>query len=93
MSKNMKYSEVREIVYRRYKGRCAICGKKLSIDEMCISLIIPRSKVGYKDFANMQAACETCATMKNNMTQDEFMRKLWKVTMHNLLDIAKAYAR
>lgn len=92
MSKNMKYTEARQIVYNRYHGKCSICGKKLALDEMCISLIVPKSKGGGKDFVNMQAACETCATMKNNLTQNEFMRKLWKVTIHNLLNIAKAYA-
>lgn len=92
MSKNMKYTEVREIVYRRYKGRCAICGRKLALGEMCISLIVPKSKGGGKDFANMQCACETCATMKSSLTQNEFMRKIWKVSVRNLLNIAKAYA-
>lgn len=91
MSKSMKYTEVRQIVYNRCHGKCAICGKKLALDEMCISLIVPKSKGGGKDFANMQAACETCATMKNNLAQNEFMRKLWKVAMHNLPNIAKAY--
>lgn len=90
-SKDMKYSEVREIVYRRHKGRCAICGQKLSLDEMCISLIVPKSKGGYKDFSNMQCACKCCAVMKNNLTQDEFMRKLWGVTIRNLRNVARAY--
>lgn len=88
----MKYSEVRQIVYNRYHGKCAICGKKLAIDDMCISLIIPKSKGGGKDFANMQAACETCATMKSSLTQNEFMRKIWKISARNLLNIVKAYA-
>lgn len=86
MSKDMKYTEVREIVYQRHKGRCTICGKKLAFDEMCISLIIPKSKGGGKDFANMQAACETCATMKSNMTQEEFIRKIWDVMIRSIVN-------
>lgn len=89
----MKYSEVREIVYRRYKGKCAICGRKIALNEMCINLIIPKSKGGYKEFSNMQAVCETCGKMKHNMTQDEFMRKLLTVTIHNLPNIVNAYMR
>lgn len=93
MSKNMKYTEVREIVHRRYKGRCAICGKKLTLDEMCISLIVPKSKGGYKDFANMQAACETCAVMKNNLTQGEFLKKIFAVARHNAGNIVRVYTK
>lgn len=89
MSKDMKYSEVRRIVYNRYKGKCAICGKKLELGEMCISLIIPKSKGGGKDFSNMQAACECCAAMKSNMTQDEFNGKIQAVAMHNIGNIFK----
>lgn len=83
MSKNMKYSEVRQIVYNRYRGECAICGKNLPVADMCISLIIPKSKGGYKDFSNMQAACECCARMKNDMTQDEFFEKVFKIAESN----------
>lgn len=90
MSKNMKYSEVRRIVYNCYHGKCAICGKKLAFEDMCISLIIPKSKGGYKDFANMQAACECCARMKNDMKQEEFFRKVFSVVVHNLKNILRA---
>lgn len=79
MSKNMKYSEVREIVYRRYKGRCAICGDLLPIEDMHVSLIVPKSKGGYKDFANMQCACDLCSRMKQDMTQEEFFKKVFAV--------------
>lgn len=91
MSKDMKYSEVRQIVYNRYHGKCAICGQRIILNEMCISLIVPRSKGGGKDFANMQAACETCAGMKSDMTQEEFLRKVFSVTKHNTMNIAKAF--
>lgn len=91
MSKNMKYSEVRQIVYNCYRGKCAICGKNLSFDEMCISLIVPKSKGGYKEFSNMQAACECCARMKNDMTQEEFFRKVFSLSVHNLKNIFWAY--
>lgn len=91
MSKNMKYSEVRQIVYNRYSGKCAICGQKLTHEEMCISLIVPKSRGGGKDFSNMQAACETCARMKHDMTQDEFLKKVFSLSVHNIRDILKSY--
>lgn len=93
MSKDMKHSEVRQIVYNRYRGKCAICGKHLPIKDMCINLIVPKSKGGYKDFANMQCTCEPCCKMKHDLTQDEFMKKIWKVTICNLKNIFVAYMK
>lgn len=90
MSKNMKYSEVRRIVYNRYKGKCAICGQPIPLEDMCISLIVPKSKGGYKDFANMQAAHECCARMKNDMTQEEFTQKICEIAKYNLSAAAKS---
>lgn len=90
MSKNMKYSDVRKIVYSCYKGKCAICGKHLPLEDMCISLIVPKSKGGYKDFSNMQAACECCARMKNDMTQEEFSQKIYEIVKHNLPTVVKS---
>lgn len=93
MSKNMKYSNVRQIVYNRYHGKCAICRKHIALEEMTIDHIIPVSKGGGKDFSNMQAACDSCNCMKHYLTQNEFMRKLFKVAVHNLGNILKAYTK
>lgn len=89
MSKDMKYSEVRHIVYNRYKGKCAMCGKSIELEEMCINLITPKSKGGHKEFANMQAVCECCGKMKHNLTNDEFFRKIFALTMHNAWNVFK----
>lgn len=93
MSKKMRYSEVRQIVYNRYHGKCAICGKYLPIEDMCISLIIPKSKGGYKDFSNMQCACEQCCKMKHDLSNKEFFRKLLYLVMHNWKSVIKAYMK
>lgn len=93
MSKDMKYPEVRQIVYNRHKGKCAICGQKITLDEMCISLIIPKSKGGYKEFSNMQCTCDSCNHMKHYLTQDEFFRKILVVAIHNHREIFKAYMK
>lgn len=93
MSKDMKYSEVRKIVYKRHRGKCAICGKKLALGEMCISLIVPKSKGGYKEFSNMQCTCDSCNRMKHYLTQDEFFRKILVVTLHNIHNILNSFLK
>ena len=91
MSKDMKYSEVRQIVYNRYHGKCAICGQRIILNEMCINLITPKSKGGHKDFSNMQAVCECCGKMKHNITNEEFFRKVFAVAVHNARNIFNAF--
>lgn len=91
MSGKMKYQEARRIVYSRYHGKCAICGEPLAFEEMTIDHIVPASRGGGMDFANMQCACDSCNCMKHYLTQGEFMRKLWRVTVHNLGNIFKEY--
>ena len=93
MSKGMKYAEVREIVYKRYHGKCAICGNAIALEEMTIDHIVPASKGGGKDFANMQCTCYSCNCMKHFLTQEEFYKKLLRVTLHNLRNIFKVYAK
>ncbi len=93
MSKNMSYKDVRKVVYKRYNGKCAICGKSITLEEMTIDHIIPASKGGGKDFANMQCTCDSCNCMKHYLTQNEFFKKLFRVTKHNLGNIFKAYVK
>lgn len=93
MSKNMKYSEVRQIVYKRYHGKCAMCGRDIAIGEMCINLIVPNSKGGHKEFSNMQAVCECCGKMKHNLTNDEFYRKIFALTIHNAWNVFKIFLK
>jgi 5-methylcytosine-specific restriction endonuclease McrA len=35
-------AERRELIYRKYKGRCAYCGYKISLEKMTIDHIIPK---------------------------------------------------
>lgn len=93
MSKKMKYSEVRQIVYNRYKGKCAICGKSISLEQMTVDHILPLAKGGDGSFSNLQAACETCNSMKHSLTQEEFFKKIFTVALHNIRNILKAYAK
>lgn len=67
--------------------------KHLSIEDMCISLIVPKSKGGYKDFANMQCTCEPCCKMKHDLTQEEFFKKIFGLAVHNRKGILGAYAK
>lgn len=92
MSKQRKFTDYQRMnVYARANGKCTICGEHIGYRKFTIDHKRPVSKGGTNDIRNLQAVCSSCNQMKHYLTQNEFMRKLWKVTIHNLWNIFRAY--
>jgi 5-methylcytosine-specific restriction endonuclease McrA len=51
-------------LYKRYKGRCQICGDKFDMKDMTIEHIYPKSKGGTKESYNVTLTCQTCNCKK-----------------------------
>lgn len=94
MSSRRKFTDYEKMtVYAKASGRCAICGNHISYKKFTIDHKMPLSKGGTNDFRNLQAVCYSCNQMKHYLTWNEFMRKLWKVTVRNIRGIIKAYTK
>lgn len=94
MSERRKFTSLEKMtVYANASGRCKICGDYISYKRFTIDHKRPLSKGGTNDFRNLQAVCYSCNQMKHYLSWNEFMRKLWKVTTHNLGNILKVYAK
>lgn len=52
--------KLKERVLRKTGGRCAYCGRKLTIETMTIDHVRPKSKGGYNRTKNYLPACEAC---------------------------------
>ena len=57
----------RKIVYDKYDGHCAYCGKEITIDEMQVDHIVPKRafEIGYEhgnpdDIDNLNPSCRLC---------------------------------
>jgi diadenosine tetraphosphate (Ap4A) HIT family hydrolase len=63
---------IRYEVLKRAKFRCELCG--VSADEKALEVdhIVPRSKGGSDDEANLQALCYSCNAMKRDTDQTDF---------------------
>lgn len=55
---------IKNEVYRKQEGKCAICGEYHSIDEMEADHIIPWSKGGHTTLENCQLLCRHCNRVK-----------------------------
>ena len=51
-------------LYKRYKGRCQICGEKFDIKDTTIEHIYPKSKGGTKESHNVTLTCQPCNSKK-----------------------------
>lgn len=78
---------VREQVFRKNNGRCAICGQPLDMDFFSIDHIFPLERGGTDDLPNLQPACCLCNAAKSNQTHDEFIGRLWMWLAYNWKDI------
>lgn len=93
MSKRITFSdEMRDEIYNRYNGRCAICGNCVKREKMTIDHKIPLSKGGSHHFSNLQLCCLRCNRAKQDMTMDNFLRRVCEICAHNQAQI-RALAR
>ena len=57
---------IREKLFTEQAGICALCGESMNPDKTDIDHIIPVSKGGSNDIANLQLACASCNRSKGN---------------------------
>lgn len=72
-------AEVKNKVYRRYNGRCGICGSQVDSENFTIDHILPLSRGGKNELSNYQLACTKCNALKSNYTDTEFARSITKI--------------
>lgn len=58
--------EERQQILKANYGICACCGKKLTNKTLRVEHIIPLSRGGKNEMANLTALCESCNTLKDN---------------------------
>lgn len=66
----------RRNIYEHYGYKCAYCGIKYSTNELNLEHVIPRSRGGKTDWANVVTACIPCNLKKGSRLPDEAHMKL-----------------
>lgn len=70
-------TSTREIVYKKYNGHCAYCGKAIKYKDMQIDHINSVYPNGENnDISNLMPACRSCNFYKSTMTIQDFRRQL-----------------
>jgi 5-methylcytosine-specific restriction endonuclease McrA len=72
----MNRKRLRELVYQKYDGHCAYCGREIAMKDMQVDHIISRYKNGTDDLENFNPACRMCNFRKGVYTIEQFRREI-----------------
>ncbi len=74
--KPVKFS--RQNIYARDKSRCQYCGVKFSPEDLTYDHVLPKSRGGRTEWANIVTCCIDCNRKKGGRTPREASMKLMK---------------
>ena len=80
-----KYSaDVRRMVYLRNNGRCAICGKRVDLNNCNLDHRIPISKGGIDSVENLDCVHVQCNYIKADLMPDELEKGIKDIFLYQM---------
>ena len=73
-----------KFIYRKYKGKCALCGKKITYKELTLDHIKPIFVGGADELENIQASCYACNQFKSNIRPEDFEQKIIDIFLYQM---------
>lgn len=64
--------EIRKKVHEKFEGRCAYCGREITLEEMQVDYVTPIRQGGTDDFKNLFPSCRWCNHYKRSMDLEGF---------------------
>lgn len=79
----------RQLIYQKFNGRCAYCGKEITLKQMQVDHIEPinrgyskdefvryNKKQGSDEYDNLNPSCARCNRWKSNFTIEQFRNEI-----------------
>ena len=85
MKKERIPKNLRRMVIDRDGRRCVYCDEDLTDAEIHLDHVIPESKGGPTNLANLQVTCRKCNTSKGVLTEEQFTNRL-RTRAQNILN-------
>ena len=76
--------EERKFIYRKYEGKCALCGKKITYKELTLDHIKPIFVGGADELENIQASCYACNQFKSSIRPEDFEQKIIDIFLYQM---------
>lgn len=74
--------EVRELIYNNAEGKCVLCGRKITYDDMTLDYIKPLANGGKNTVTNLQCTCEACNKFKGSILPEDFRERVTEIFMY-----------
>lgn len=72
------------MIYDKANGRCALCGRKITLPEMTLDHIVPLDRNGEDSVNNLQCTCRACNQFKANIRPSDFMERITTIFMYQM---------
>ena len=83
--KRRTYSpDVKKLIYIKSDGRCALCGRKILLEDATLDHIMPLSKGGVDSVENLQLCCHADNVFKGAIKPEEFMERITEIFMYQM---------
>lgn len=66
--------KIRELVYAKFNGHCAYCGREIAYKDMQVDHIYAQYKGGSDDIDNLLPSCRACNFRKGTLSVEQFRR-------------------
>lgn len=68
--------KMRQVVYDKFGGRCAYCGREIAYKDMQIDHIHPQYLGGCNDMENLYPSCRMCNFRKGTSSIENFRKEI-----------------
>ena len=72
------------MIYDTTKGRCALCGRKITYDKMSLDHILPLAMNGDDNVSNLQCTCTACNLFKGSVLPSDFMERITEIFLYQM---------
>ncbi|MCF2642228.1 HNH endonuclease [Roseburia hominis] len=83
--KRRTYSpDVKKLIYIKSDGRCALCGRKILLEDATLDHIVPLAKGGIDSVENLQLCCHADNIFKGAIKPEDFMERITEIFMYQM---------
>lgn len=76
--------DVKKLIYIKSDGRCALCGRKILLEDATLDHIVPLAKGGIDSVENLQLCCYADNVFKGAIKPEDFMERITEIFMYQM---------
>ena len=76
--------EIRKMIYHNADGRCVLCGRKITYNNMTMDHIKPLAMGGEDSVENLQCTCSACNLFKGSVLPEDFLERVSEIYQYQM---------